>query len=189
MQSANRSALKEWAVVERVLADGGAILLVRKGGIQEKRGEFTVEHREFWIMPTAFHQNVDELAAPFSAVLEDTAPVSRDLLELGVYAVVEDAVRIERLEVAERLDGLHPLNLDSVRARFAYRNRPYVHALILRAYGRREPHAIPNTLDYEGCVSWVELDVALSTEGLVPVLSDEEFADRRSHIMRQLELA
>ena len=39
----NRSALKEWAVVARALGSGRQTLLLRKGGIHERRGEFEVE--------------------------------------------------------------------------------------------------------------------------------------------------
>ena len=42
MEEENRSALKEWAAVEHALAEGRITLLVRKGGIYEKRGGFEV---------------------------------------------------------------------------------------------------------------------------------------------------
>ena len=65
MESSNRSALKEWATVEAALAEGPVVLLIRKGGISERRGDFQVEHREFWLFPTHYHQNLHELTEPF----------------------------------------------------------------------------------------------------------------------------
>jgi hypothetical protein len=58
--------------------------------------------------------------------------------------------------------------------------------LVLRLYRMPIRHFVPNTLDYEGCVSWVELEDALSTEGAIPVLSDLEFESRRSEVIRRL---
>lgn len=186
MQSENRSALKEWATVERALAEGRIALLVRKGGIHERRGDFQVEHREFWLFPTHYHENAHELAGAFRPLVGAGDPPSRDTVRLGLYAVVSDALRVESLEALERLEGLHPLAQETVRSRFAYRNKPYLHALLLRAYRLPQPHAIPNTLDYEGCISWVGLDDALPTAGAEPVLSDEEFARVRDEVLRRL---
>ena len=61
MQSANRFAFKEWAVTCQALAAGRQSLLLRKGGIHERNGRFEVEHAEFWLFPTRFHQNPDEI--------------------------------------------------------------------------------------------------------------------------------
>lgn len=185
MESSNRSALKEWATVEAALAEGRVVLLIRKGGISERRGDFQVEHREFWLFPTHYHQNPHELTESYRPLL-GTEPPSRDTVRIGTYAVVEDALRVESLDALERLEGLHPLTQETVRSRFAYRGKPYLHALVLRAYRLPEPRTIPNTLDYEGCISWVELDEAIPTDGAVPVLSDEEFARARDRVLRRL---
>jgi hypothetical protein len=188
MLAENRSALKEWGAVERALAEGRTTLLVRKGGIHERRQGFEVEHREFWLFPTLYHQNPDELRPDFRPYLEAAAALPHDVnqVRLEHYAVVEDALRVEDLEALHRLDGLHPLTRETVQSRFAYRNKPYLHVLVLRTYRLPEPRMIPNTLDYEGCVSWVELDDALPTAGARPVLSDDDFAARRAEVLARL---
>ncbi|HET6230573.1 MAG TPA: DUF1802 family protein [Longimicrobiaceae bacterium] len=186
MLDANRSALKEWAAVERALADGRTALLIRKGGIHEKRGGFEVEHREFWLFPTGFHQNADELADDFRGLAGLPVPPSRDEVRLGVYAVVEEAFRVESLDALERLKGLHPLAPETIRSRFAYRNKPYLHALVLRAHVLPEPHVVPNTLDYEGCISWVQMDAELPTATARPAMLDAEFARTRAQILDRL---
>lgn len=187
-QAKNHSALKEWAAIEQALATGTVSLLLRKGGIREQREGFEVEHREFWIFPTQYHQNPEELDPGFRWLAESAraAQPGPNRIRIGLYAVVEDALRIEDATVLERLDGLHPLTRSTVERRFVYRNRPGLHALLVRCYRVQEPYIIPNTLDYEGCVSWVELDEALSTHGAVPVLPDREFAEWRSEILEQL---
>ena len=39
---------------------------------------------------------------------------------------------------------------------------------------------------YGGCKSWVELERALSTEGLTPVLSDAEYSVQREELVEIL---
>jgi hypothetical protein len=187
MLERNRSALKEWASVERALAEGRVTLLLRKGGIYEGTGEFRVEHREFWIFPTLFHQNPEELRPEFRPLLGgDAPPAPQDEIPIGTYSVVEDAFRVERLDALERLEGLHPMTQETVRARFAYRGKPYLHALVVRAHRLPEPLVVPNTLGYEGCVSWVALDGAVATAGARPVLGDGAFAAARAEVARRL---
>ena len=188
MLGENRSALKEWGAVERALAEGRTTLLVRKGGIHERREGFQVEHREFWLFPTLYHQNAHELRPEFRAALEaaEAAPPDVNRVRIAHYAVVEEALRVGSLDALRRLDGLHPLTPDTVESRFAYRDRPYLHVLLVRAFRLPEPHVIPVTLDYEGCVSWVELDDALPTAGVQPVLLDGEFAARRAEVLARL---
>lgn len=188
MLAENRSALKEWGAVEQALADGRTTLLVRKGGIHERRQGFEVEHREFWLFPTLYHQNRHELRPDFLPHLDaaEALPHGADQVRIEHHAVVEDALRVESLEALRRLDGLHPLTPETVESRFAYRNRPYLHVLVLRVFRMPRPYLIPNTLAYEGCVSWVELDDALPTEGARPVLLDGEFAARHAEVLARL---
>lgn len=188
MRDRNECALKEWAAVEQALATGEVSLLLRKGGLWEQRGGFEVERREFWIFPTAYHQNPDELAPNLRSLIETarTTHPGADRVRIAHYAVVEDAMRVESLASLQELQGLHPLAPESVATRFAYRNRPYLHALVVRVYRMPEPYIIPNTLAYEGCISWVELDQALATHGAMPVLADAEFEALRAEILARL---
>src|SRR6266853_2059215 len=56
MESTNNIAFKEWAVVVDALGKGEQVLILRKGGIREPRGEFHVDHHEFWLFPTQYHE-------------------------------------------------------------------------------------------------------------------------------------
>lgn len=186
MRESSRVALKEWAVAEEALATGQIALLVRKGGIHERQGDFGVEHREFWIFPTGWHQNPADLAEPLHPLLDALAPPARGTVPFRVYAVVDDVFRVENADVLDRLDGMHPLSLPAAHYRFNYRGRPFVHALVLRAYRLAEPVTLPDTLRYEGCVSWVDLDQEIPTADLAPALSDEDFTTIKGEIMRRL---
>lgn len=186
MRERSRVALKEWAVADEALATGRIALLLRKGGIHERQGEFGVEHREFWIFPTGWHQNPADLAEHLHPLLDALAPPPRGQVPFRVYAVVDGVFRIESADVLDRLEGMHPLSPPAAHYRFNYRDRPFVHALIVRAYCPAEPVMLPDTHRYEGCVSWVELDEELPTAALHPVLSDEDFATVKGEIVRRL---
>ena len=188
MEEQSRSALKEWAAIEQILAAGHSTILLRKGGIRERKRDFEVDHREFWLFPTHYHQNPDELVPGFEWALESgrAAEPDGDHVRIEHYAVVEDAFRVEDLEALRRLEGLHPLEATTVESRFHYRDRLHLHVLVLRVHRVREPYVIPNTLDYEGCISWVELDDPLSTVGSVPVLDDAAFEAARREVAERL---
>jgi hypothetical protein len=56
MLHASRFALKEWAVVIEGLKAGRQLILLREGGVQDGRGGFHADHREFFLFPTFEHQ-------------------------------------------------------------------------------------------------------------------------------------
>ena len=178
-------ALKEWAAVEQLLAAGRCVLLLRKGGLWERREGFEMEHRQFWIFPTLYHQNPLELKPEHAWALESAraAHPDGDQVRLEHFATVTDAFRVESLERLQALAPHQALTEETIESRFHYRNRPYLHALVLRLYRASHPHVIPNTLGYEGCVSWVELDEALPTAGAAPVLDDRAFEEARSSLL------
>src|SRR5271168_5057936 len=52
------SAFKEWHVIVEALGAGEQILILRKGGIAEDGGGFTVKAGKFWLFPTHFHEQL-----------------------------------------------------------------------------------------------------------------------------------
>src|SRR5687768_2857709 len=96
MQPSNRFAFKDWAAVCRAVAAGRQTVLFRKGGIHERRGRFAVEHDEFWLFPTRFHQAEDELSEEGRAFLAAARGPEAGLIAFSEYVVVTDAFRIER---------------------------------------------------------------------------------------------
>ena len=85
MEDEYRQALKEWAVVEEAIAAGAVTLLLRKGGIHERQGDFGVEHRAFWIYPTGWHENRPDLAEHLHPFPKEMA---RDMSPADSYASV-----------------------------------------------------------------------------------------------------
>ena len=177
MLEKNRYALKEWAVVLGQLGKGDQVILPRKGGILEQKRGFSVEHREFFLFPTYIHESEEELIPPIRGELAQAVRGSAppDEVWLDYYATVEEAFWIGELSLLGKLDGLHALTWSAAEDRFHYR-RPGLSVLALRVFRLPATLRIPNTPRYNGCVSWVELDALLPTEGATPVLADHAFA-------------
>jgi len=175
MLELNRTALKEWAAIQRSLARG-QILLIRKGGILEQKHGFTVEHREFFLFPTYAHQNENDLVpaahGDLAASFQASAPP--DQVWFDFYAAAEEVWKVDHLDSLRHLEGQHVLSWPAIEARFHYR-RPGVHVLALRLFQLAETIRHANHKRYDGCVSWVELEEALPTASARPVLSGEDF--------------
>jgi hypothetical protein len=177
-------ALKEWAVICRALAEGRQALLIRKGGIAESSGEFEVEHQRFWLFPTYVHQQKDGIvpeAAPLLEQVDADRPAS-GIVRLTHFAEAARVYQIHELAAAEKLAGLHCWSPQAVQSRFEYR-RPGLFILAVRVYRAPQSIDLPDTAEYAGCRSWVELDRALPLEGAKPVLQEQAF----SELLRKLD--
>jgi len=185
MLSANRFAFKEWAVTCRALALGRQSLLLRKGGIHENRGRFEVEHGEFWLFPTRFHQNPNEIrddAHPLLPQVAHDVPPSGSV-SLSLYAVVEEAIELANESLLPQLAELQILAEQTLTQRFHYR-RPGLFVLPVRIYRRTASFTLVDTPDFAGCRTWVDLGEELSTDGLVPVLTDATHTQCVAAILR-----
>ena len=186
MQPENRFAFKEWAVVCAALASGRQTLILRKGGIHEGREGFRIEHREFWLFPTGFHQQRDEIVSEAWPLLDDLQ--SRGELsghELDLYAVVEDVQQVLDRSALARLSGRHVWSESTIEQRFHYRT-PGLFTLTVRVYRRPTTFEIADSPHFAGCKSWVDWPKALPTSALRPVLDDSTFDFRRREIQQLL---
>jgi hypothetical protein len=180
-----RHAFKEWAVICRALAEGRQALILRKGGIAETGGAFQVEHKRFWLYPTYVHQQRDgirpEMVPLLEQVEEDRPP--QGIVRLTHFAEVAGIYHVHDLLGAWKLAGLHGWSQETVQARFEYR-QPGLYVLPVRVYHCPRTFDLPETPEYAGCRSWVELDRDLSTEGATPVLDAAAF----DKLLRMLDL-
>ncbi len=179
MQSANRFAFKEWAVTCHALAAGRQSLLLRKGGIHERNGRFEVEHKEFWLFPTRFHQDLDEIrdeARPLLQQVVAEAPLP-GFVSLSLYAMVDDVIELTDESLLSRLNNLQILAGHTLHERFHYR-QPGLFVLPVRIYRRAEPVTLVDTPHFAGCRTWVDLEQDIDTAGLTPVLTDAAHEER-----------
>jgi hypothetical protein len=171
-------AFKEWAVICRALAEGRQTLILRKGGIEDPTGAFCLDHRRFWLYPTYVHQQRAGIK-PEALPLLEQAQAHRPppgVVRLTHFAEVAGIYRVENLAAARVVDRLHLWSDATVESRFAYR-RPGLNILMVRIYRAAQAEELPESLDYAGCRTWVELERPQTTEGATPVLTDDAFRD------------
>jgi len=184
-----RTAFKEWAIVVDALGRGEQIVILRKGGISEGRGGFTVEHPQFLFSPSLFHQQ-RESVLPVAQVRYDTiAPgfPAPGQLRLEYFAEVALALRLETLDDAYALHGQHIWRDEVIAERFEWGREHAIFALAVRVF--RLPRAIelPLLAAYGGCKSWIELDREVSTTESTPVLSGAAFDTKLQQFRAALE--
>ena len=187
MQMSSNIAFKEWAVVVDALGRGEQILILRKGGIREQRGEFHVDHHEFWLFPTQYHEAERSVIPSKRPLLRELAAATpRDFVDIEYYVVADTVLTVTDLERVKRLQGRHIWSEQVLQERLQFGREVGLHALLTRVYRRTAPERFPLRESYGGCKSWVELEHGLSTEGLTPVLGDAEYTAHREGIVELL---
>ncbi|MCV7278512.1 DUF1802 family protein [Mycolicibacterium flavescens] len=158
-------ALKEWSAAIHALLDGRQTVLLRKGGIHEKR--FAVSASRFLLFPTVAHSHAERVRTEHRDLLEPAAVDSTDsAVTIRAGAAVVAAVEVNRPENLEQVAPLHIWTDDSVRAdRLDFRPRHRLTALVVQTSPLLTPLRLTRTPDYAGCTSWVELPID-------PVLDD-----------------
>ena len=184
MATTSNIAFKEWAVVVDALGRGEQILILRKGGIREQRGEFHVDHREFWLFPTQFHEAEGSIIpSKRTALREIAANAPKDAVDIEYYVVADLVIHITDIALIRCLQGRHIWSEQVLQERFQFGREAGLHALLARVYRRPAPERFAMRESYGGCKSWVELERSLSTEGLTAVLSDAEYSAQREPIV------
>ena len=185
---AERTAIKEWAVLCDALAQGEIVAIVRKGGIREQRAGFAVRHDRFLLYPTYFHEKHAELQPRFAARVD--ASMARrppeGTIRISHVADVAAVWHVTELERLRAIEAVHGLAWDAVTSRFNYRDRPEVRVVAVRIAELPDVHEIAETRRYRGCVSWVELDAPVVVAGARPALSAAELEARIAAISAAL---
>ncbi|WP_297847416.1 DUF1802 family protein [Mycobacterium sp.] len=166
--TATTPALKEWSAAVHALLDGRQRVLLRKGGIGEKR--FELAAREFLLFPTVAHSHAERVRAEHQDVLKAAAGDSTDdELVIRAAAKVVATVSVNRPEGLRAIEDLHIWTAESVRAeRLDFRPKHKLAVLVVSVIPLAEPVRIVRTPEYAGCKSWVELPVRAPWAAPVP---------------------
>ena len=182
-------ALKEWSAAVRGLLGGRQALLLRKGGIHEKRfavPDLAADTAPFLLFPTLSHAHAErvrpehrDLLAPGAADVADDSIVVRSAARLVA------AVEVRRPERVEALEPWHIWTTASVRAdRLDFRPRHRLAVLVVQALPLVEPVRLPRLPGYAGCRSWVELPAPEALgPAVVPDAALQEIARRTAEIV------
>jgi hypothetical protein len=181
-------AFKEWAVVVDALLRGQQAVIVRKGGLREGPGGFQLEHPEFLLFPTLFHQQRESVTPAAQARYDELAPhfPPPETLRLEGFARVIEWRRLESLAAAEQLRGQHIWRDDVIAERFDWGRDKHIHALAVRVFRLDSMVELPMRPAYGGCKSWVQLEEEVSLKGARPVLAEEAFAAKLDQFQRTL---
>jgi hypothetical protein len=165
-------ALKEWSAVVHALLDGRQRVLLRKGGIGEKRFDVTVA-REFMLFPTVAHSHAERVRPEFRDLLAAAAPDSTDdRFVVRAAAKVVAALPVNRPDNITAIEDLHIWTAESVRRdRLDFRPKHRLAVLVVQAIPLLTPVELPRVSDYAGCTSWVQLPLGDPSLG-VPVHDD-----------------
>ncbi|MGO9155751.1 DUF1802 family protein [Mycobacterium sp.] len=173
-RAATMPALKEWSAVVHALLDGRQRVLLRKGGIGEKR--FEVAAQEFLLFPTVAHSHAERVRPEHRDLLDAAAADSDDEhLLVRAAAKVVAALPVNRPDNLGAIEDLHIWTAESVRAdRLDFRPKHKLAALVVSTIPLIEPVRLARTPEYAGCTSWVQLPVRPALAA--PVHDDEVLA-------------
>ena len=150
-------ALKEWSAAVHALLDGRQTVLLRKGGIHEKR--FAVAAQDFLLFPTVAHSHAERVRPEHRDLLAGSASDSTDeQLVIRAAAKVVAAVAVSNADGLAGIEDLHIWTAESVQAdRLDFRPRHRLTVLVVQALPLLEPIRLAREPQYGGCTSWVQL--------------------------------
>lgn len=156
--------------------------MLRKGGIAEPEGEFSVQDHGFWLFPTRFHGDPEKLNTRGRKFYEEHPKHSEEATEtdqaevsVDLFCELDQAIHLSRWWQVYQLARYQILSLETLEERFYYR-RPGIYLLTFRAY--REPAMkVSVSSEMAGCRSWLQLPSETPSPTFEEeVLSDDQFA-------------
>lgn len=152
-------ALKEWSAVVHALLDGRQTVLLRKGGIHEKR--FAVTAPRFLLFPTVAHSHIERVRPEHRDLLGAAATDSSDdAVVIRAGATVVATIEVNQPDALKDIAPLHIWTHESVSAdRLDFRPKHRLTALVVQARPLVRPLQLERTPAYAGCTSWVQLPV------------------------------
>lgn len=161
-----RIGFKEWALVCTALGEGRQSVIIRKGGIAEGRDGFAFRHRDFFLFPTFFHEQLNRVRLS-DAVLPEPRP---NEIEVRSFAQITETRILTDWAAVQALAPFHILREDVVRERFDYDQAPGVHVAFVSVFRLEPAWRFPDAKRYGGCRSWVELPAPPAEQQMHPVL-------------------
>lgn len=182
-------ALKEWAATGEALARGRQILLLRKGGLLDENGSFSLEHGQFWLLPTWLHQEPSLVKAEHRDLFAFARPGAGESVRAPLirhFASVQAVWQLGERDEAKLRAAPHIYAQSYLDLRFNYQSDKPLLCAALRVWELESPLSYAVRPQDMGCRSWVEMESPLS--GVAhPVLEDEEFGlalDELSELFR-----
>jgi hypothetical protein len=179
-EALTQPALKEWSAAVHAMLDGRQTVLLRKGGIHEKR--FTLDSPHFVFFPTVAHSHAQRVRPEHRDLLASAAADSTETeIVLRAGAKIVAAVEVNR---PERLNDLAPLHIWAAESgqngRVDFRPKHRLTVLVVQVSPLAQPERIARMPEYAGCTSWVPLPV--NPMWSTPVHDDSTLRDIAAHV-------
>ncbi|MEM7700042.1 MAG: DUF1802 family protein [Verrucomicrobiota bacterium] len=152
-------AFKEWEVVIDAIAKGEQTVLLRKGGISEGRAGFQWLHPQFFLYPSRFHEQVDQVRPQTDGKPRFLAPDSGRLEKVDFRIWIE-TIETGRLADWEQVCAWEPWHIwkrSTVRDRFEWGDEPGISYAKIRAWKLPQPWLLDDRKSFGGCRSWFGL--------------------------------
>ena len=156
--------------------------MLRKGGIAEGRDGFAFKHREFFLFPTWFHEQLSKTTLPFGTTLP---PQLEGEIEIRYAVTLEWSRLVTETSRLPALREFHILQDSVIEERFCYDEVPGIHVGFVRGFRLVSPRRLAMQKSFGGCRSWLDFPGMEGVER-VPVISDEEHAARRHDLQALL---
>lgn len=184
-------ALKEWAIAVDALCRGETIVLLRKGGIREEQGRFTVQQPQVWLYPTYEHQRPELLKLAYQAAVQ---PVESgwhpEEVNIPAWASITHIFEVTESDQLEALLPFHIWNEHFAAERFRWKPKQPLYVLLLRVYRLAASVTLPYQPEFGGCKSWLDLSAQPIAPALAkdstPALSDEDYVAQAQAIAAHL---
>ncbi len=182
-------ALKEWAIAVQALEQGDTIVLLRKGGIREQGGRFTVTQNQVLLYPTYEHQQPrllkDEYQKAVEPVVSGWHPKT---VKIGSVADITHIFQVTQADILDALLPFHIWTADFAEERFQWKPKSPLYVLLLRVFRLSKVQIIPYQEAYGGCRSWIDLDTPFDLTAAIPVLNDTDYLQQVEQISNILNL-
>lgn len=177
MELTINNALKEWAVAINALETGKTIMLLRKGGIHEKGGNFQVAHNRVLLYPTYEHQKAVMLKTDYSnQVIPVTPGWKPQSVKITSYAQITHILPVQDESIINALLPFHIWSKKFICDRQQWKPEKPLLILLLRTYKLSTEQSIDYHPRYGGCKSWIDLNESISLEGSTPAMSENVYS-------------
>lgn len=172
-------ALKEWNVAVEALETGKTALLMRKGGIREQGGHFTVDYHKVLLYPTFEHQKPELLKPQYRPGVKPVATGWHpESIKISSWAEITHIISLNKSQVEAAANNLLDMviwNQEFLSDRLNWKPHKPLHLLLLKTHKLPHIWEIPYQQTYGGCRSWIELNTAIPLDQSLPVLKPEEY--------------
>ncbi|MEB3340702.1 DUF1802 family protein [Okeania sp.] len=177
------AAFKEWNVAVNALENGNTIMLLRKGGIKEQGGNFTVAHQQVLLYPTVEHQDPSLLKPEYANQVEIVdSGWHPEKIKISSFSEITHIFPVSDKSTLNKLFSYHIWNEKFVSDRLKWKPQKNLYVLLLRTYKLSQVYEIFYQPEYGGCRSWINLTKPINITNLIPVLNNDTYQSLSSEI-------